>query len=1355
MLLSLNRSLFPALALVLAISSLTAKADGPISNNPDEYDVGKYQRLTDEAAGRLHNAKELLESMSRRVNEIGARLTKEQAEFDAIGRDAAANRQAMEAAEGKIRQLRQSIETAQRELSQLQNEIPAVEVALLDEQRRHATFADHVAQAEQNAASLEGVARDRATRSQALAKDAEQKRHALTQAQAQLSDAAAKLQTAEAQRITLQKKIDELRASIPQLGKDVAAAKASVATLEAETAAKLVAAQQAEATLAQAEKDAADAEHVHAPDAHLKRRKANMARQSAVAAKAAHTASERALKAAVAQVASLEAALVASKGQLATAEQQFAAVDAQVVALRQQVAALTPNVAAAQREAHQSQATATAAANEAAQAQTQAAQARQTANDIRAGLAASEKKMGELQGRVNQLHQRKTNLEAAIVGWGNESVGESQKIAQGREHDRQFAEAMQRKSRRVREVQGEYDNASVDRDRTAAVVRDSEQEFRGLRRRLEEVTANLNQGVAIAANDGMQDGGLDGSNEGSRQGFIRGQREGLEIGEREGRAQGIREGVERARVTGANDGQTVGTNDGTQQGSAVGHDQGQSEGNTQGREKGLIEGFEAGKSEGYAASYPKGEAAGHAMGGLSKGKSEGYAQGKARAETEARAKGAADGTLKGQQEFNNANLSDATLPNHNAVQSASFDRPDWSNYNPHRGYPHREMQRSYNDNYQHAFYTSAAESYDRTYPSAFDRAHRESFDRLRADFANREYPNEKKAAYDAAYRAARDAAYTQARDAAYHETFAIAFEAARQAAFPERKEEGRTAGNSQGFEAGRTTAYDSDLAQGRLEGDKTGWDENYQTNYDAASAAAYANVVAYFSTNAVLKFDGAVAADANADGVYAPGESVSLTVAIKNFGKVSQASDKSVTVELSAPTAGLILDSPSDTVAALPGQTRAVVTGVTSFRVAPTAEAGKTESLTMTVRQAGNAIGQATITLTVGYPYSVASVEHTEYPASGADNAVSVKIRNGSSKGSSNPVTARLVSIDGLATITGAAADLGALAAGESKTAALAFTFTDANANKVLSFEVQIFEGNWLLGKRRFNVDSAKRWQYNADTTGLFVLSAGDSGKRAEDASKLAGLGFDAYDIRVEGQLTSEIALKYIDKAIVIPSVTTTLGDGTAAALKDFIEHGGHVYAGEAGGADRTAVGAVLTAFTTTVTGLQIETQVVYQGNAFKAGESKAMVVLGSDVRNETSAAIAGDLITFDLVRKAFGEKLSAFAAAISSGNQARMKKASTVVLYDLMKEMRDNAAIKGDNFKKSKAAGTKLMAFINTTLSKTGAERSGLLLLYPSLEDARTQVEADGWFKSTPIKDVLKPLKNAHNQEVLGRKGA
>ena len=1367
MLFSLNRSFISLMSFVLvvsAVTSLTAKADGPISTNPDDYDVAKYQRLADESAGRRHNAKELLESLNQRLNEVTARLAKEQAEFDGIARDADANRQAIENSEARNHQLRQSIETAQRELNQLQNEIPAVEVALLDEQRRHSNLADHVAQAEQNATALEANARDRAARAQSLVQNSDQKRQALSQAQEQYNNAAGKLSQAESQRVSLQKQIDDLRTNVAQLSKQLDAAKAATATLEIETATKLTAFQQADSAAIQAEKEALEAERTHAADAGAKRKKAMGLRRQSNAARAAYEASDRSLNAARAQVANLDSSLTTTRSKLAPAETQFAAVDGQVLALRQQVAALRPALELALREAQQAQVLAAAATNEASQAQTQAVQARQTANDIRGGLIDSDKKLAELQGRIDKLHQRKDNLTSAIGGWSNEANTESQKVNVARERARQLAEVLERKRRHIGEIQEEFNRASVDRDRGMDMFRDADREADFYRQRLAEITANLNQGIATATNDGVQDGGADGSTEGARQGVLRGQSEGSELGEREGRAQGIREGMDRARVNGTNDGQTVGTNDGTQKGTADGRDLGQSEGTAKGREKGLVDGFEAGRSEGYAAAYPKGLEAGHAMGGLDKGKTDGMAQGKARAQAEGTSKGNTDGTLKGNQEFNNANLADATLPNHTAtpgtpnaddqsivaspsdVKSANFDRPQWGNYNPHRGYPQADMQRAYNNNYQQSFYATAGETYDRTYPGSYDRAHRESFDRNRQDYANREYPEARKAAYDTAYATARDTAYGIARDASARAAYDTAFDIAHTAALPERKEEGRTAGNGEGFEKGKSIAYDADVALGLQQGDKAGWEENYQPTYSAAAAAAYAKVVAYFSSNTVLKFDGAVTADANGDGVYAPGESVSLTLAIKNFGKVSQAAGQEVTVALSAPTPGLILDSATDTIAPLPGQTRAVVTGVTSFRVAPTAEAGKTESVTMTLIQGGTAIGQAQLTINVGYPYAVTSVDHADYPVSGANNAVSVNVRNGSSKGSSKPVTARLVSIDGLATVTVTSADLGALAAGESKAAALAFTFGDTNANKVLNFEVQIFEGDWLLGKRRFNVDSAKRWQYTADTTGLFVLSAigGDLARGIDEASKIAGLGFDTYDVRVEGPLTSEVALKYLGKAIVLTSVNSSLGDGTAVAIKDFIERGGSVYAGQDSGALRsTAVGSVLASFTESVSGMQIETLVVYQANSFNPNDSKAMVVVGSGLAFDSPATIAANLLTFDLLRKSFSDKVAAFAAAASIGNQTRLTKATLVVLYDLTKEMRDNAAVKGDNFKKHKDA-LKLTAFINIALSKSGQERHALLGLYPSLETARTQVEEDGWFKSTPIKDVLKPLKKA-----------
>jgi hypothetical protein len=298
-----------------------------------------------------------------------------------------------------------------------------------------------------------------------------------------------------------------------------------------------------------------------------------------------------------------------------------------------------------------------------------------------------------------------------------------------------------------------------------------------------------------------------------------------------------------------------------------------------------------------------------------------------------------------------------------------------------------------------------------------------------------------------------------------------------------------------------------------------------------------------------------------------------------------------------------------------------------------------------------------------------------------------------------------------------------------------------------------VLEGNWLLGKRTFKVDSAKRWQYTADSAGLLVLTSGDLGKRADDASKLAGLGYDAYDVRVEGELTAEVALRYIDKGIVLPSVNSSLGDGSAAAIKAFLDAGGRVLAGEAEGAQRTAVGSVLAAFENNVASLSVEDLTVYSGNQFKAGDTKAIVVEANDIRAGSTAKAAADLLEFDLVRKSFTEKVSAYVAAVNGGVQSRIATASDAVIYELTREMADNKAIDGNNFNNNKAA-LKLTAYVNTALSKQGGERRGLLLLEPRIEDARTHYEKDGWFRSTPIHNVLKPLEKAYNQEVLGRKG-
>lgn len=1348
--------LFGVVATILALqSSLFAWAQTPISNNPDDYNVGKYQQLFDQSVMRVRDARVLFSTIHHRIEQIENRLRQVQTQIEALQRDIEANNQIILNSEARINTLRQTIEGAQRELQQLQLDTPAAEIALMDERRRYDSFQSHLNEAENNANSLEAVARDKATLVRNLEQTANAKREALANIQRRMSEQWTRLQRVQSQREALARSVSENRARVQQTATQLEAAKATVTRLESETSDKFARSQTLDAEANSAESAALEAERLKAPDAPALRKHAVAARFQANAARAEYQKSDTALNSARTQYARIQAELDRLNTSLNESQSQLAALEAQINDANSQFDALKPQLADAQASYNQAQSGIAGARADAERAQAAAAQSRQTANDIRLGLNASENRMREIQARVDQLHQRKANLEQSIAGWTNEINTERQNKSAAHERRRALSNQLQVTQNQMAGIAAEMNQASLEREQALVVKRDAERENAFFGQRLNEVIQNLRNAIAIATADGASDGQGDGSNEGTRQGTVRGGFEGTQVGEREGTAQGMREGVERARATGHSQGETVGRTEGTERGAADGRSRGQIDGQSQGRAKGLQDGYEAGRAEGDAAGYAEGQTQGHNMGGVEKGRREGYATGRSRAESEGNARGREMGNRKGLEEFYNFNLADQTFRNHDAVgrqESASFDRPNWENFNPRRTYVHPDIQSAYNASYQQSFYNAAAGAYDATYAVAYQRTHDQAFERTRADFASRSYPEERRAAFDASRSSAYEATFRQTSDAAYREVFQPTFDQAYQTALPERNAEGRGDGRRQGLERGKSEAYAGDLAQGRAAGEQAGFDENITRITEAASKAAYDAVVAHFSNNAVLRFDGVVTLDANQDGINAPGEQISLGIAVKNFGKVSQTRD--VTVVLSNPSAGLILDSSTDTLRPLPGQTRTVVTGVTSFRISPDAELGRTETLTVTINSGTEVLGTSTMSLSVGYPYVMTAVDHSEYPTAGADNALNVSVRNASSKASNNDVTVRLVSLDSLAEITRGSVNLGRLAPGQIASAPLAFTFTEANANKVLSFELQVLEGNWILGKRRFTVNSAKRWQYSSDAVGLIVVSSGDTAKRAEDSARASGLKYDIYDVRVEGQLSSETATRYSDKAIIVPSVTAELTEVTATTLRAYLDARGAVLAGMSAGSDRTPVGGALDGVVTRTSALTLGHMKVYQPNKFRA-ETRGVVVLTTDLRLQNASGTAADLAEFDLFHHSFNEKVSAYLAASAAGSAVLIERTREVLLFDLVKEMRDNADLRANNFKTSRASLT-LTAFVNKALSSVGVERRTILMLYPAINQARTSYERDGWFRSTPIADVLKPLKVAYEIEILhqGRRG-
>jgi hypothetical protein len=1366
-------SVLGCLAALLATTAMSsyARADGPISNNPDDYDVAKYQSLYDQSIARLSNAQALLASLQARMDDVGVRLAREQAKLDELQRAIDVENATAENARAQIQQLRQSIETAEAERRQLQQQdIPAAEREFAEQARRRDALRNQLAGADQEAARREAVARDRRGQAQALAQNAEEKRQRLAQADAQLNGAVTQLQQLEASDATLRRRVEELRAHEVELERNERAAQDQVKSLASETERLKQESDAASSRAAEAERVAAAAEQKHDPNARQLRARATEARRQAEQARATYDHKLREYESAQAYAQRTGQELAQTRASRADSERQLAGVQSQLVEARRQVDTVRPQRDAAARDYNEAQRLASAAGNDAAVAEREASETRNMANGIRAALSDSERKAAELGTLLERLRTRASNLDAAIARWHEELREQHRIVEASRERLRALAGRADYQRSAVAATQNDYASAARDRDQAALVVTQLQQDTAALAQRLQDVRNNLANGIAVASGDGQRDGAQDGAVEGGRQGAFRGEREGNDVGSREGRAQGMREGTARAAQEGAAEGAQVGRTEGTERGTSEGRARGETEGRAAGQAKGLQDGYDQGRSEGYSEGYPQGEQAGHAMGGYAKGKSEGYADGKSRAEGEASGKGRAEGSQKAREEFLNANAADVRLSNRGGaaapvggegilpspsdVKSANFGYPRWENYNPRRQYPHPDLQGAYGANYQQGFFAAAGAEYDRSYPATYQRFHDQAFESARQQYASQPYPEERKAAYDAARAQAFEAARAQASDAAYQQAYQPAFDQARQAALPTRRAEGRTDGVKAGFEEGKSKAYEADLAKGRDEGSRAGWDENYKSAYDAAYKRAYDETVAYFTNNAVLRFEGAMSVDANDDGVNAPGESVSVTITMRNFGKASQSSP--VTVALSNPSAGLVLDKPTDTLVALPGQSRAVVTEVAGLRLAPGAEAGKTESVTVTVSRDGKTLGQVSLSLPVSYPYSVADIQRDDYPAAEQENKVVVKVRNGSAKLSAAPVTVKLVSLDGLATVTGTAAPLGQLASGETKPAELAYTFNKENAEKRLSFEVQVYEGTWLLGRRQFNVEATKHWAYTPTSTGLLVVTSGELVKRAEEAAALDGFAFDVWDVRVEGQLTAEAALRYTDKTIVIASVNALLKDATAEALRAYLDRGGQLYAGEnLDGASYTSVGRMLSNARQAVSSHErIGNNVgVHQANFFVMTEPRYLIAESFDMREVTSAAIAQSLAWFEPARKPLAEKMGRLRAAAAAGDEAKVRVIEDALLYELVKEMSDNAAVKGDNFKAHRSE-RRLTAFINTALSLQGAERREFLMLTPALNQARERVEKDGWFRSTPIKDTMKPLNKAYDAEVLGRKG-
>ncbi len=1348
----MNRRALKILSVVSSLTWLTIAAPsafadhndhpgGPISSNPDDYDVPKYQRIFEDARRRHGAAHERLEQAAAHVREVEAKLAAESRKLEQARAQVETARTAMEGAQARIQQLQAANQSAQTEITRInQTDLPAAQRAVTAEEQRNATIRTQLQSAEADLARLNREAEQEEQEARTLDTNADQKEAAATELQAQLTPLNTRLQAAEAERTGVQTKLDERRLRLRTIDGELQTLRNARPALERDLTTRRQTSDEAERTAREAEEKARVAEANGDPNAPRLRREAHEARRFANHALRVTQQAQQALDVNARRTTELDGERVTVGQEIQTLEAKHAELSNQIVSLRQEVAALQPRVQAAQADARQARQIANGAAADAQRARAAANQKQQIVTALRGELAESERKLTELRVRPDQLRARVVALQQQTTANNAEIIRQQQALSTAVAQMQAASANFRRQQDIVRAIEADLSRDIVARDAAARAAEVAHQDMLAAQTRLAQVQTNLSNGIAIAQADGRADGSRDGAVEGARAGAENGSREGNDVGEREGRAAGTAEGVARAQGRGRSEGSAVGATEGRQQGNDAGVRRGREEGARDGRAQGLQAGYDAGRREGDAQGYRDGISSNV---GYDAGRREGVAAGTQRATQEGTTRGRADGYRLIEEQYLEADLADVTIPNRTAPPAAGvFEHPDWQGFNPNRRYPHPAIQEAYVVSYRETFMATAAQVYDRVYGETFARVRAQVFESVRREYAGREYPNEYRAAYDSAREQARQQAFTQAEREAFTREYEPARRAAYDLALPTRREEGLTAGRSEG----RVRAEGENRARGRAEGDRDSYNTTYPVVYERSKREGEQEAHRFYSSNAVLKSDGGLLADANGDGVFAPGEEVTVTLAVKNFGKVPQSTD--VQIGLDSGTPGLVIERPTDVLARIPGQTRAVVTGIGKMRVLQQTEAGSRQSVRLSARYNGADLGSTTLTLNVSFPYAVAAIDVQDYVMPNQDNRVAVQVRNVTSRASEADVSVRLVSLDGLASIVGAQAQLGRVAAGETKRGDVAFSFTDANAFKTLNFEVQVFEGTWLLGKRRFAVDSSKRWVFNPNSAGLFVVGDSAVAKRAEDAGRIAGLAYDLWDVRVEGELTSEAALRYVDKTIVVPS-TGGLADATARAVKDVLDRGGRAYGGVAPGSDRTAVGALLAQYARAVKSTAFHNLTVAQGNFFRRTDPRYQISFGQDLRgNDTAAQLADRLVTFDLISGTILEKISGYLAALPTGNAVRTTRARDAILRDLVKEMQDDKEVDGSNFK-SNRANLLLTAFINTALSKTGTERRALLSFYPPLEEARKDI---GWLLSSRrahIKKVLKPLKEAYKREL------
>lgn len=722
---------------------------------------------------------------------------------------------------------------------------------------------------------------------------------------------------------------------------------------------------------------------------------------------------------------------------------------------------------------------------------------------------------------------------------------------------------------------------------------------------------------------------------------------------------------------------------------SAGRDLGSTNGRRDGQDIGTRDGREAGTSAGRSRAIAEGKAQGQIDGaagnGYAKGKADGQIAGQDQAITQAKQVGGAEGAKQAQDEFMNANLNPVTIANRSAV----FSVIDWERtqyYRPRpRNYPHPGIASAYQSGYRESFYSVAASAYDNYYQTEYRGAYTPAYTNTKADYEARDYSADRKLAYDTEKRA----------------------------------------------------TYDKEVARGFTEARDSVFNANYPKLKDAEVKKAYADTVQKFNTSSVIALTGAITVEENSDQIFNPGEKLALQLVVKNYGKQAQKEDVVLKVDSASP--GLKVAAQTDKLVAIPGQSAATVTWVLPVELSGGATVGQDEQLVVTLYEGAKAVGTQTLNVPVRYTYGVAVTSLPQFAESGKQNPVAVQIKNLSAKRSTRgPLSVSLVSLDGKGK-GGAAVQTAQIDAGSNAQVQATFDFDAKYANEKLKFEVQVGEGNLLVGRYEFIADTARLWTYNPQSAGLIVVN-GKAGLDLLSSVELFGtsLSFDLWNTEVLGDLTSKVADQYLQKALYIPDAAQ-VKTGTISALKVFLTAGGKAFIGMSASDTTSEMAKTVT-----------DVKTLYKQSS--TAELLGVKIFTGNVISKNAKSLLGiaefSTGALDFIRKTTSfadyllpmpEKLTQYLTAHKANDKFAKTVLSSVVQAELGKEMLDDEAIKGKSFNKP-ANTLAISQFVSGIQAQTGADQKVLLELLPVAQKAAGLVKDAGRKKA--IDKILEPLK-------------